>query len=76
MPSVSGLTENDAHQWRWKLEQKLQNDAMNQTLRGFKRILGFVEVRTMLQNRKAASDPDSISEWLKQCGVTLGCTEP
>ena len=69
--SILSLGQNvdAAQRLRWSLEQKLQNNALNSTLRGFKRILGFVEVKTMLQNAEVAHDEKAVADWLGKAGV-------
>ena len=53
-------------QKKWELESTTQSVASNQTLRGWKKVQGYAQVRSSLQDRCMLATPEAISSWLKK----------
>ena len=58
-------------QKKWELESTTASVASNQTLRGWKRICGFGEVRQSLKDRSLNHSADAISAWLRKACVEI-----
>ncbi|CAJ1358673.1 unnamed protein product, partial [Effrenium voratum] len=61
----------DAEKAKWRLESSTHGVASTQTLRGWKRICGYVEVRNRLAAQHVDSSPDKVSCWLHAAGVDV-----
>ena len=58
-------------QARWALDKRTNTTAENQTLRGFKRILGYMEVQSELKRQHLKCDAEAVSAWLQTVGVQM-----
>ncbi|CAK9021842.1 Uncharacterized protein (Fragment) [Durusdinium trenchii] len=62
---------DDAAKKKWSLEQQTQNIAGAQTLRGFKRILGYAEIRESLKAQMLPHNAEAISAWQHTANVQV-----
>lgn len=58
-------------QKKWELESTTASVAANQTLRGWKRICGFGEIRQSLKERSMNHSAEAISAWLRKACVDI-----
>ena len=63
--------QNDVVKERWRLDKRTTTTAENQTLRGFKRILGYMEVQSELKRQHLKCDAEAVSAWLQTVGVPM-----
>ena len=63
--------QNEVVQARWALDKRTNTTAENQTLRGFKRILGYMEVQSELKRQHLKCDAEAVSAWLQTVGVQM-----
>ena len=62
---------DEANQKKWELESTVATVSSTQTLRGWKRIVGYGEVRTDLQSRSLPCSPEHVCLWLRKSTVQV-----